>query len=91
MLPYGDLDQICATGMVLPYGNGLIHSVPLRKNHLKVLVHEIKKDFANFRLPVPITANEVINLEDAVDTSIQWPRVAIVLTKVHIYSYRHFF
>lgn len=83
MLPYGALDQDCATDLVFPYGDGLIHSLPLRENHMKVLIDQINKDFQS--LPIPVVTDEVSNLQNAVGQIIQWPRNAIILTQVHIF------
>ncbi|CAH1414291.1 unnamed protein product [Lactuca virosa] len=52
VLPYGELDQKCAKGLVFPYGNGLIHTFPLRENHLKVLIDDIDYRYENFPVPV---------------------------------------
>ncbi|CAH1422032.1 unnamed protein product [Lactuca virosa] len=79
VLPYGELDQKYAKGLVIPYGNGLIHTLPLRENHLKVLVHDIDCRYENF--PVPVMTKEVANLQKAVGTLIQWPQIAIILAK----------
>ncbi|CAI9276142.1 unnamed protein product [Lactuca saligna] len=79
MLPYGDMNQKCARGMVFPYNDGLIHSVPLRENHLKVMIDNIDERYKG--IPIPVMTNEVDILEDAVGTVIQWPRIAIVLSK----------
>ncbi|CAH1445292.1 unnamed protein product [Lactuca virosa] len=80
VLPYGALDQNCATGLVFPYGDGLIHSLPLRENHMKVLIDQINKDFQS--LPIPVVTDEVSNLQNAVGQIIQWPRNAIILTEI---------
>ncbi|KAI3768402.1 hypothetical protein L2E82_19060 [Cichorium intybus] len=79
MLPYGAMDQKCATGLVFPYGNGLIHSLPLSENHLKVMIDQINTKFQVF--PVPVATDEVNDLQGAVGQIIQWPRNGIVLTK----------
>ncbi|KAL7612365.1 hypothetical protein Lser_V15G09295 [Lactuca serriola] len=79
VLPYGDMNQKCARGMVFPYNDGLIHSLPLRENHLKVMIDNIDERYKG--IPVPVMTNEVGTLEDAVGTVIQWPRIAIVLSK----------
>lgn len=79
VFPYGDMSEKCAKGLVFPYGNGLIHSLPLRKNHLKVLIDEIDKNFEN--IPLPVKTMEVSKLQQAVGTTIQWPRDAIVVAK----------
>ena len=83
VLPYGALDKNCASGVVFPYENGLIHSLPLRENHHKVLIEKINKDFQG--LPIPVVTDEVSNLQNAVGQIIQWPRNAIILTQVHIF------
>lgn len=83
VFPYGDMSEKCAKGLVFPYGNGLIHSLPLRKNHLKVLIDEIDKNFEN--IPLPVKTMEVSKLQQAVGTTIQWPRDAIVVAKVYIH------
>nr|KAJ0219417.1 hypothetical protein LSAT_V11C300151710 [Lactuca sativa] len=80
VLPYGALDQDCATDLVFPYGDGLIHSLPLRENHMKVLIDQINKDFQS--LPIPVVTDEVSNLQNAVGQIIQWPRNAIILTQI---------
>lgn len=79
VLPYGDMNQKCARGMVFPYNDGLIHSLPLRENHLKVMIDNIDERYKG--IPVPVMTNEVGTPEDAVGTVIQWPRIAIVLSK----------
>ncbi|XP_042755740.2 uncharacterized protein LOC111903276 [Lactuca sativa] len=79
VLPYGDMNQKCARGMVFPYNDGLIHSLPLRENHLKVMIDNIDERYKG--IPVPVMTNEVGTLEDAVGTVIQWSRIAIVLSK----------
>ncbi|CAH1442273.1 unnamed protein product [Lactuca virosa] len=78
VLPYGELDQKCAKGLVFSYGNGLIHTLPLRENHLKVMIDNIDR-YENF--PLPVMTKEVANLQGAVGTVIQWPRIAIILAK----------
>ena len=83
MLPYGDMNQKCARGMVFPYNDGLIRSLPLRENHLKVMIDNIDERYKG--IPVPVMTNEVGTLEDAVGTVIQWSRIAIVLSKVHLH------
>ncbi|CAI9264530.1 unnamed protein product [Lactuca saligna] len=80
VLPYGALDQNCASGLVFPYGNGLIHSLPLRENYLKVLIDKINKDFQG--LSIPVVTDEASNLQSAVGQIIQWPRNAIILTEI---------
>ncbi|CAI9281793.1 unnamed protein product [Lactuca saligna] len=79
MLPYGELDQKCAKGSVFPYGNGLIHRLPLRENHLKVMIDDIDSIYENF--PLSVMTKEVANLQGAVCTVIQWPQIAIILAK----------
>nr|KAJ0204323.1 hypothetical protein LSAT_V11C500255050 [Lactuca sativa] len=79
VLPYGELDQKCAKGLVFPYGNGLIHTLPLRENHLKVMIDDIDSRYEN--LPLRVMTKEVANLQGAVGTVIQWPRIAIILAK----------
>nr|KAJ0223770.1 hypothetical protein LSAT_V11C200069380 [Lactuca sativa] len=79
VLPYGDMNQKCARGMVFPYNDGLIHSLPLRENHLKVMIDNIDERYKGIH--VPVITNEVGTLEDAVGTVIQWPRITIVLSK----------
>nr|KAJ0189162.1 hypothetical protein LSAT_V11C800443420 [Lactuca sativa] len=79
VLPYGDMNQKCARGMVFPYNDGLIHSLPLRENHLKVMIDNIDERYKG--IPIPVMTNEVGILEDAFGTVIQWPRIAIVLSK----------
>ncbi|CAH1444016.1 unnamed protein product [Lactuca virosa] len=79
VLPYGDMNQKCARGMVFPYNDGLIHSLPLRENHLKVMIDNIDESYKG--VPIPVMTNEVGILEDAVGTVIQWSRIAIVLSK----------
>ena len=83
VLPYGELDQKCAKGLVFPYGNGLIHTLPLRENHLKVLIDDIDSRYENF--PVPVMTKEVANLQGAVGTVIQWPRIAIIPANVYMH------
>lgn len=83
VLPYGEMNQKCARGMVFPYNDGLIHSCPLRENHLKVLVDDVEERFK--AIPVPVMTDEVSILEKAIGTVIQWPRSAIVLGKVYLY------
>ncbi|CAI9276367.1 unnamed protein product [Lactuca saligna] len=80
VLPYGALDQNCASGLVFPYGNGLIHSLPMPENHLKVLIDKINKDFQG--LPIPVVTDEASNLQSVVGQIIQWPRNAIILTEI---------
>ncbi|CAH1415850.1 unnamed protein product [Lactuca virosa] len=79
VLPYGELDKKCAKGLVFPYGNGLIHTLPLRENHLKVMINDIDSRYENF--PLLVMTKEVANLQGAVGTVIQWPRIAIILAK----------
>ncbi|CAH1436559.1 unnamed protein product [Lactuca virosa] len=79
VLTYGELDQKCAKGLVFPYGNGLLHTLPLRENHLKVMIDDIDSRYENF--PLPVMTKEVANLQGAVGTVIQWPRIAIILAK----------
>ena len=82
VLPYGEMNQKCATGMVFPYNDGLIHSRPLHENHLKVMIQVVEERFKG--LPVPVMTDEVNFLEKAIGTVIQWPKIAIVLPKVHL-------
>ncbi|CAI9282789.1 unnamed protein product [Lactuca saligna] len=79
VLPYGELDQKCDKGLVFPCGNGLIHTLPLRENHLKVMIDNIDSRYENF--PLPVMTKEVANLQGAVGTVIQWPQIAIILAK----------
>nr|KAJ0211205.1 hypothetical protein LSAT_V11C400196840 [Lactuca sativa] len=79
VLPYGELDQKYAKGLVFPYRNELIHTLPLRENHLKVMKDDIDSRYENF--PLPVLTKEVSNLQGAVGTVIQWPRIAIILAK----------
>ncbi|CAH1413653.1 unnamed protein product [Lactuca virosa] len=69
VLPYGDMNQKCARGMIFPYNDGLIHSLPLRENHLKVMIDNIDERYKG--VPVPVMTNEVGILEDAVGTEQQ--------------------
>nr|KAJ0199189.1 hypothetical protein LSAT_V11C600329920 [Lactuca sativa] len=50
--------------MVFPYNDGLIHSLPLRENHLKVMIDKIYERYKG--IPVPVMTNKVGILEDAV-------------------------
>nr|KAJ0190258.1 hypothetical protein LSAT_V11C800448240 [Lactuca sativa] len=79
VLPYGALDQNCISELVFPYGNGLIHSLPLRENHLKVLIDKVNKDFQG--LPILVVIDEASNLQSVVSQIIQWPRNAIIVTE----------
>ena len=83
VLPYGDMNQKCAKGLVFPYNDGLIHSLPLREKHLKVMIDDVNSKFKV--IPVPVMTDEVSILENAIDTVIQWPRIAIVLRKVYLH------
>ena len=60
VLPYGAMDHNCAIGMVFPYGNGL-HSLPLRENHMKVMIDKINTNLQSLRIP-----DDVGNLHYAV-------------------------
>ena len=82
VLPYGEMDQKCASGLVFPYNDGLIHSRALRKDHLKVMIDNVEENFKG--LPIPVMTDEVSFLEKAIGTVIQWPRIAIKLAKVHL-------
>nr|KAJ0195531.1 hypothetical protein LSAT_V11C700381010 [Lactuca sativa] len=79
VLPYGDMSQKCARGMVFPYNDGLIRSLPLCENHLKVMIDSIDAIYKG--IPVPVMTNEVGILKDAVGTVIQRSRITIVLSK----------
>ncbi|CAI9279335.1 unnamed protein product [Lactuca saligna] len=79
VLPYGAMNQKCARGIVFPYNDGLIHSLPLRENHLKVMVDNIDERYKG--IPIPVMTNEVGTLEDVVGTVIQWTQIAIVLSR----------
>lgn len=83
VLLYGEMNQKCAKGLVFPYDNGLIHSLLLHENHLKVLIDKIDEDFKNLHVSVKI--QEVNKLHHAVGTVIQWPRIAIVIIHVHLH------
>nr|KAJ0222087.1 hypothetical protein LSAT_V11C200066020 [Lactuca sativa] len=48
VLSYGELYQKCVNGLVFPYGNGLIHTLPLRENHIKVMIDDIDSRYENF-------------------------------------------
>ncbi|CAI9271355.1 unnamed protein product [Lactuca saligna] len=48
VLSYGELYQKCVNGLVFPYGNGLIHTLPLRENHIKVMIDDIDNRYENF-------------------------------------------
>ncbi|CAI9289874.1 unnamed protein product [Lactuca saligna] len=79
VLPYGDMNQKCARGMVFPYNDGFIHSLPLRENHLKVMIDNIDERYK--AIPVLVMTNEVGTLEDVVGSVIQCQWIAIVLSK----------
>ncbi|KAJ9548635.1 hypothetical protein OSB04_021178 [Centaurea solstitialis] len=70
----------CAKGMVHPMGDGLCHSSPIKANYMKVQVDQVKNYFAYYPLPVP--NEEMTQLGQARNSFIQWPRDAIVLTRV---------
>ena len=73
----------CAKAMVHSIGSGVCHSVPVKENHVKVLVDQVKSYFANYPLPVP--NEEMRELGEARNSFIQWPRNAIVLTEVYMH------
>lgn len=82
MLPYGTVRPSLAKGTVFPFGDGVIHSVPLEAGHLRVSVDIIYGDHHSFLLPIsPIEG--VYNLGQALHSFIQWPRDSITLIKVH--------
>ena len=73
----------CAKVMVHSLGSGLCHSVPVKENHVKVLIDQVKSYFANY--PVPVPNEEMRELGEARNSFIQWPCNAIVLTEVYIH------
>nr|KAJ0217768.1 hypothetical protein LSAT_V11C300111590 [Lactuca sativa] len=80
MLPYGTVRPSLAKGTVFPFGDGVIHSVPLEAGHLRVSVDIIYGDHHSFLLPIsPIEG--VYNLGQALHSFIQWPRDSITLIK----------
>ncbi|KAI3510158.1 hypothetical protein L1887_25689 [Cichorium endivia] len=80
VIPYGAMNQKCARGMVFPYGNGKIHSVPLEKNHLRVSIDKIYAQYDC--IPLPILTEEASNLREALHGIVQWPVNAISLIEV---------
>ncbi|CAI9298761.1 unnamed protein product [Lactuca saligna] len=58
VIPYDTMNQKCAKGMVFPYGNGQIHSVPLNANHLKVSLDKIYDQYDC--IPLPVSTEEAI-------------------------------
>lgn len=81
MIPYGAMNQKCAKGMVFPYGNGQIHSVPLNANHLKVSIDKIYDQYDC--IPLPVSTEEASKLYEALHGIVQWPRNAIKIIQVH--------
>ncbi|CAI9302872.1 unnamed protein product [Lactuca saligna] len=79
LLPYGMVQRRCAKGRVHPFGNGIVHSTPLQKDHVKVSVDIIYGDYHSLHIPVP--TSDADNLGEALYSFIQWPRHAILLTK----------
>ncbi|KAL4585211.1 hypothetical protein LXL04_009827 [Taraxacum kok-saghyz] len=80
MLPYGTARPALAKGTVFPFADGLIHSVPLEADHLKVSIDLIYGNHQSFILPVS-PVEEVHSLGDALHSFIQWPRDSIKLIK----------
>ncbi|CAH1418482.1 unnamed protein product [Lactuca virosa] len=75
VIPYGAMNQKCAKGMVFPYGNGQIHSVPLNANHLRVSIDKIYDQYDC--IPFPVSTKEASKLCEALHGIVQWPRNAI--------------
>ncbi|CAI9294937.1 unnamed protein product [Lactuca saligna] len=65
--------------MVFPYNDGLIHSLPLRENHLNLTIDNIEERYKD--ILVPVITNEIGILKDVVGTVIQWSWITIVLSK----------
>nr|KAJ0214647.1 hypothetical protein LSAT_V11C400186960 [Lactuca sativa] len=82
MIPYGAMNQKCAKGMVFPYGNGQIHSVPLNANHLKVSIDKIYDQYDC--IPLPVSTEEASKLYDVLHGIVQWPRNAIKIIQIKL-------
>lgn len=77
-----DITAACAQGMVYPKGDGMCHNVPLRIGHVKVQVDLVKEDMCGVPLPVP-PEDDILILKQAKNYFIQWPKIGVVLDKVH--------
>ncbi|CAI9284343.1 unnamed protein product [Lactuca saligna] len=75
VIPYETMNQKCAKGMVFPYGNGQIHSVPLNANHFRVSIDKIYDQYDC--IPLPVSTEEASKLCEALHGIVQWPRNAI--------------
>lgn len=85
ILIHGQKRIKCARGVVHPKGDGVVHSVPLLKGHVKVQVDKVEQKYYDFHLPVP--TSELQTLQDAINSFIQWPRRALVLSTVSLYNF----
>ncbi|CAH1417330.1 unnamed protein product [Lactuca virosa] len=75
VIPYDAMNQKCAKGMVFPYGNGQIHSVPLNANHLRVSIDKIYDQYDC--IPLPVSTEEASKMCEALHGIVEWPRNAI--------------
>nr|KAJ0196343.1 hypothetical protein LSAT_V11C700378130 [Lactuca sativa] len=75
VIPYGVKNQKCAKGMVFPYGNGQIYSVPLNANHLRVSIDKIYNQYDY--IPPSVSIEEASKLYEVLHGIVQWPRNAI--------------
>nr|GFC16821.1 ulp1 protease family, C-terminal catalytic domain-containing protein [Tanacetum cinerariifolium] len=66
---------VCTTATVYPIGDGILHFKKLLKGHINVSVIKVVEIHKSMELPV--TDDEIPNLESVVKVFIQWPIVAI--------------
>ncbi|GJR80789.1 hypothetical protein Tco_0151574 [Tanacetum coccineum] len=66
---------VCATAIVYPIGEGILHFKKLLKGHIKVSIIKVVEIHKSMELPVP--NDEIPNLESVVKGFIQWPIAAI--------------
>lgn len=82
LVPNIDRIVICATGMVYSSGSGPVHGVSIREGHTKVHVDHVEKQYIKLDIPVSVPDAEIYQLNEARNTFIQWPKKAIVMSKV---------
>nr|GEY19116.1 protein exportin 1A [Tanacetum cinerariifolium] len=66
---------VCSTAIVYPIGDGILHFKNLLKGHMKVSIIKVVEIHKSMELPV--SDDEIPNLESAVKVFIQWPIAAI--------------
>jgi len=74
---FGTTPLTIAKGIVYPPAAG----DQLRPNYLRVAIEKITQDWA-VRIPLPVPVDEMVVLDDARYSTVQWPKNQIILDNV---------